>query len=67
MNNFEDIKNKNIQEMAEWIEEMFSSSPCYCCVKKDINKCNYYEKNYSDRMELCVENRKLWLESEVEE
>lgn len=44
MNNFEDIKNKNIQEMAEWIEEMFSSNPCYCCVKKDINKCNYYEK-----------------------
>ena len=44
MNNFEDIKNKNIQEMAEWIEEMFSINPCYCCVKKDIDKCHYYEK-----------------------
>lgn len=66
MNNFEDIKNKNIQEMAEWIEEMFSSNPCYCCIKKDIDKCHYYEKNYSDRMELCVENRRLWLESEAD-
>ena len=37
MNNFEDIKNKNIQEMAEYIEEIFSSNPCYCCIKKDIN------------------------------
>lgn len=66
MNNFEYIKNKNIQEMAEWMEDILSSSPCYCCVKKDIKKCHYYEKNYSDRIELCVENRKKWLESEAD-
>lgn len=27
MNNFENIKNKNIQEMAEWIEDMFQLIP----------------------------------------
>ena len=53
--------------MAEWIEEILSSNPCYCCIKKDIDKCHYYEKNYYDRITLCVENRKKWLESEVDE
>lgn len=66
MTNYEKIKDMNIQEMAEWIEETFSSNPCYCCVKKDIDKCHYYEKSYPDRIELCVENRKKWLEREVE-
>ena len=67
MTNFEQIKKMSVEEMAEWIEDIFSSNPCYCCVKKDINKCHYYEKNYYDRMALCVESREKWLNSQVQE
>lgn len=33
----------------------------------DIDKCGYFEKDFDSRCLLCVRNRKLWLESEVEE
>lgn len=67
MTKFEKIKNFNIEEMAEWLDEILSDNRCYPCAKKDINKCGYFEKDFDSRCLLCVRNRKLWLESEVEE
>lgn len=67
MTNFEKIKNMSVEEMAEWLDEMLSDNRCYPCVKKHIDKCGYFEKDFDSRCRLCVRNRKLWLESEVEE
>lgn len=67
MTNYEKIKNMSVDEMAEWLDEIFSDNRCYPCEKKDINKCGYFEKDFDSRCQLCVRNRKLWLESEVEE
>lgn len=63
----EKIKNMSVQEMAEWLDEILSGNSCYLCSKKDIDKCGYWKKDLSDRIELCEKNRQLWLESEVEE
>lgn len=35
--------------------------------EKDIDKCGYFEKDLESRVTMCVRNRKLWLENEVEE
>lgn len=67
MTNFEKIKNMSIEEMAERLEDTLSSNLCYLCVEKDIDKCGYFEKNLESRVTMCVKNRKLWLQSEVEE
>ena len=67
MTNFEKIKNMSVQEMAEWLDEILSGNACYLCSKKDIDKCGYWEKGHSDRIELCVKSRRLWLQSEVRE
>lgn len=47
--------------------EVLSYNSCYPCKIKDINKCGYFQKDLDSRCQLCVKNRKLWLESEVEE
>lgn len=67
MTNFEKIKNMNIDEMAEWLEDTLSGNLCYLCAKKDIDKCGYFAKDFDSRCLLCVRNRKLWLKSKVEE
>lgn len=67
MTNFENVKSMDAQEMAEWLDEILSDNRCYPCKIKDINKCGYFEKDFDSRCQLCVRNRKLWLESEVEE
>lgn len=35
--------------------------------RKIHNFCGYFEKDFDSRCQLCAKNRKLWLESEVEE
>ena len=67
MTNFEKIKNMSVQEMAEWLDEILSDNRCYPCKIRDINKCDYFEKDFDSRCQLCIRNRKLWLKSEVEE
>lgn len=67
MTKFEKIKNFNIEEMAEWLDEILSVNSCYPCKIKDINKCGYFQEDLDNRCQLCIKNRKLWLESEVEE
>lgn len=66
MTNFENFKNMSIDEMAEWIEETLPTN-CNFCVGKNTSECGYREKDELDRTEFCIKNRKLWLESEVEE
>lgn len=67
MTNFEKIKNMTVEEMAEWLDEIVLDNSCYPCKIKDIDKCGYNEKDFDSRCQLCIQNRKLWLESEVEE
>lgn len=67
MTNYEKIKNMSVEEMAEWLDEILLDNSCYPCKIRDINKCGYSEKSFDSRCQLCVRNRKLWLESEVEE
>lgn len=67
MTNFEKIKNMSAEEMAEWLDEIFSYNRCYPCKIKDIDKCGYFQKDLDSRCQLCAKNRKLWLEREVEE
>lgn len=71
MTNYERIKNMSVEEMAEWLEDVLSgsisSNLCYLCAKKDIGECGYFEKDSESRVTMCVRNRKLWLQSEVEE
>ena len=67
MTNFEKIKNMSVEEMAEWLDEILIDNSCYPCKIKDIGKCGYLEKDFDSRCQLCAKNRKLWLESEVEE
>lgn len=67
MTNFEKIKNMSVEEMAEWLDEILSDNSCYPCKIKDIDKCGYFGKDFDSRCQLCVRNRKLWLNSEVEE
>lgn len=69
MTNYEKIKNMSVEEMAEWLDEIISGNPCYLCVKNDIGKSDCWLKSLSDIniTRLCLKNRRLWLESEVEE
>lgn len=67
MTNYEKIKNMSVEEMAEWLDEIISGNSCYLCAKNDIGKRDCWLKSLSDRIRLCVKNRRLWLESEVEE
>lgn len=68
MTNYEKIKNMSVEEMAEWLDEILSDNSCYLCKIKNIVKCSYFEEeDFDSRCQLCVKNRKLWLESEVEE
>ena len=67
MTNYEKIKNMSVEEMAEWLDEICSDNRCYPCKIRDINKCGYFEKDFDSRCQLCVRNRKLWLESEAKE
>ena len=53
--------------MAEWLDEILSGNPCDLCSKNDIGKRDCWQKGLTDRIKLCVKNRRLWLESEVEE
>lgn len=69
MTNYEKIKNMSVEEMAEWLDEIISSNPCYVCVKDDIGKYDCWIRSLSDisRTRLCLKNRELWLQSEIEE
>nr|DAJ50703.1 MAG TPA: hypothetical protein [Caudoviricetes sp.] len=61
MTNYERIKNMSIEEMAKWLDEMLFGKI------QDIYKCGYYENDSESQYQLCVKDRKSWLESEVEE
>lgn len=52
--------------MAEWLDEILLDNSCYPCKIRDIDKCGYSEKDFDSRCQLCAKNRKLWLNSEVE-
>lgn len=51
-------------EKGEFLDEILSANSCYPCKIKDIDKCGYFKKDFDSRCQLCVRNRKLWLESE---
>jgi hypothetical protein len=53
MNNFEKIKAMDIDEMARWLAKIVNLD-CYDC-------------NDSPKCDLCYEQNKQWLESEVRE
>ncbi len=67
MTNYERVKNMSVEEMAKWLDEMLLCNSCYPCKIQDIYKCGYYEKDSESQYQLCVKNRKLWLESEAKE
>lgn len=66
MTNYEKIKNMSVDEMAKWLEDKIPES-CKFCASGNLHECGYWEKGFYDGVELCIKNRALWLESEVEE
>ena len=56
MNNFEKIKNMNVDEMAEWMQDFNLDSLCHFCFGCDIE----------DEEIECIKGVKQWLLSEVE-
>ncbi|MBQ4118970.1 MAG: hypothetical protein IJD45_01100 [Clostridia bacterium] len=56
MTNFEKIKAKNVEEMADFL-----------CDNSDCDVCPAYDANYcpNENMKICSKAMKKWLESEV--
>lgn len=67
MTNYEKIKNMSVEDMAEWLDEILSGNGCYSLCARKGDDCGYWDKDEFERVDLCIKNRKLWLESEVEE
>lgn len=63
---FDKIKNMNIDELADFIEEINACCCSAICITCQ-SECEYSNLNFEERVEYCHQNIKQWLESEVTE
>lgn len=63
MNNYDRIKQMNIDEMAEWLSNTFDCNLCVENERLSDNPLLQYEKCDDN----CIKHCKEWLESESQE